>query len=149
MEAVQCAVKIQDIAQSEEAAQPENQRITLRIGISLGDVIIEDGDRHGEGVNLAARLQQIAEPGGILVSASVYEQVKNRLTVRMLGAQRLKNISTPVLVFRPVLAGEKRRASFFPSSLALACLLVSSRRAGPAHGRWRFCRLASPTPFKG
>ena len=145
-EAVQCAVKIQDIVQLEEAAQLENRRITLRIGISLGDVIIEDGDRHGEGVNLAARLQQIAGPGGILVSASVYEQVKNRLKVRMepLGAQRLKNISTPVPVFRLVLAGEKRRASFFPSSLALACLLVSSRRAGPAHGRWRFCRLALP-----
>jgi adenylate cyclase len=81
-EAVQCAVKIQDIVQLEEAAQLENRRITLRIGISLGDVIIEDGDRHGEGVNLAARLQQIAGPGGILVSASVYEQVKNRLKVR-------------------------------------------------------------------
>ena len=120
--------------QSEEAAQPENRRITLRIGISLGDVIIEDGDRHGEGVNLAARLQQIAGPGGILVSASVYEQVKNRLTVRMepLGAQRLKNISAPVPVFRVLLAGEKSRASFYrhlspwraswPRTAVLVCL---------------------------
>jgi class 3 adenylate cyclase len=137
-EAVQCAVKIQEIAQSEEAAQPENQRITLRIGISLGDVIIEDGDRHGEGVNLAARLQQIAEPGGILVSASVYEQVKNRLTVRMepLGAQRLKNISTPVLIFRLVLAGEKRRASLsrhlshWRASWSAAAVLVLLMAAG-------------------
>ena len=137
-EAVQCAMKIQEIVRSEEAAQPENRRITLRIGISLGDVIVEDGDRHGEGVNLAARLQQIAGPGGILVSASVYEQVKNRLTVRMepLGAQRLKNISTPVPVFRLVLAGEKRRASFsrhlshWRASWSAAAVLVLLMAAG-------------------
>lgn len=144
-EAVQCAMKIQEIVRSEEAAPPENRRITLRIGISLGDVIVEDGDRHGEGVNVAARLQQIAGPGGILVSASVYEQVKNRLTVRMepLGAQRLKNISAPVPVFRLLSAGEKRRPSLSRilsprrASWLAAAVLVLLVAAGGFAG-WRF-----------
>ena len=80
----------------------DGQRIDVRMGINLGDVIIEDEDRHGEGVVIAARLQQLAEPGGIAVSGTVADHVKHKLALRFepRGEERLKNIATPVAVYR-------------------------------------------------
>jgi class 3 adenylate cyclase len=80
---------------------PAEQRIEVRIGINLGDVLIEGEDRHGEGVNIAARLQELAEPGGICVSAKVREEVGRKVDIGFedFGEQQLKNITMPVHVY--------------------------------------------------
>ena len=100
--AVQCAVELQHQMAAANEGQPEECRIVLRIGINLGDVIVEGGDLYGEGVNIAARLEGIAEPGGILVSSSAYDQVKNKIKIDFddLGAKALKNIAEPVRAYR-------------------------------------------------
>lgn len=100
--AVACAVDIQRGMRLRNAGVPQQRRIELRIGVNLGDVIVEDGDIFGDGVNVAARLEGIAEPGGICISASVREHVGNRLDVVFEDAdeQKLKNIARPVRVYR-------------------------------------------------
>ena len=82
------------------AAVPEEQQVQVRIGINLGDVIVEGDDRFGEGVNIAARLEQLAEPGGIWVSAKVAREVEKKLAFgfQAMGAQKVKNIAEPVHV---------------------------------------------------
>jgi adenylate cyclase len=82
--------------------EPDHRRIDFRIGVNLGDVIIEGDDIHGDGVNIAARLEGLAEPSGICISAKVHEEVRNKLDVTFeeLGAQELKNISAPVRAYR-------------------------------------------------
>jgi adenylate cyclase len=81
---------------------PAGERIDVRIGLNLGDVMIQGDDRHGDSVNIAARLQQLAEPGGIAVSRTIVDHVKSKLALRFesLGEQRVKNISQPIEVFR-------------------------------------------------
>src|SRR5947208_3242983 len=81
---------------------PSGERIEFRIGINLGDVIVESGDIFGDGVNIAARLEALAEPGGICVSRVVWDQVRDRLdyTFEDLGEQQVKNIVRPVRVYR-------------------------------------------------
>ncbi len=83
---------------------PEDQRIALRIGVNLGDVIIEGDDIHGDGVNVAARLEALADPGGVLISRTVRDHVQDKLPYRLedLGERRVKNIPRPVHVFRAV-----------------------------------------------
>ena len=105
VDAVQCAVGLQKGMAERNDDEPDHRRIDFRIGVNLGDVIIEGDDIHGDGVNVAARLEGLAEPGGICISAKVYEEVANKLDVAFeeLGAQELKNISTPVRAFRMVL----------------------------------------------
>jgi adenylate cyclase len=102
VEAVQCAVEIQQELTTENGPLPEFKRMQFRIGINVGDVMVEGDDIYGEGVNIAARLQDIAEPGGILVSGSVYDQVHNKLSIGFdfLGEQQVKNVSTPVTSYR-------------------------------------------------
>src|SRR5438552_7163772 len=102
VEAVACAVAVQRGIAERNAGTPEDQRIVFRIGINLGDVIVEDGDIHGDGVNVAARLEAIAKPGEICVSGTVREQVQGRLDCGFddLGEQNLKNIARPVRVYR-------------------------------------------------
>jgi adenylate cyclase len=106
--AVQCAVEIQrGIAERNAALEPDRQ-MWFRIGINLGDVMVERDDLFGDDVNIAARLQAIAEPGGVLISGTVFEQVKNKLTLAFdpLGPQRLKNIGAEVTAYRAVLNAE-------------------------------------------
>ena len=79
VEAVACAMTVQSGMGSRNAATPEDRRIEFRVGINSGDIIVEDGDIHGDGVNIAARLEGVAEPGGICVSAIVHDQVRDRL----------------------------------------------------------------------
>jgi adenylate cyclase len=100
--AVACAVDIQRGMRLRNAGIPQHRRIEFRIGVNLGDIIVEDGDIFGDGVNVAARLEGIAEPGGICISASVREHVGNRLSVTFedAGEQSLKNIARPVRVYR-------------------------------------------------
>ena len=106
--AVQCAVEIQRTLKSENAPLPSDRRMELRIGVNLGDVMVDGAQIYGDGVNVAARLESLADPGGICISHTVHDQIKNRLTLSYadLGAQSVKNIAEPVRVFRVMLDGE-------------------------------------------
>jgi TolB-like protein/class 3 adenylate cyclase/Tfp pilus assembly protein PilF len=107
IDAVQCAAALQRGMAERNRGVRDNQRIDVRMGVNLGDVIIEGEDRHGEGVNIAARLQQLAPPGGICVSGKVYEEVEGKLDVDFdfLGEQTVKNIVKPVRVYRARIEG--------------------------------------------
>src|SRR5262249_49382823 len=101
VEAVACAVAIQRATGERNDEIPADQRIEFRIGINLGDVIVEEGDIYGDGVNIAARLEALAEPGGICVSRVVHDQVRDKLNLAFedLGEQQVKNIARPVHVW--------------------------------------------------
>ena len=109
--AVECAVALQKGLAERNAAVPEDQRFQVRIGINLGEVIVEGDDRYGEGVNIAARLEQMAEPGSIYVSGKVAKEVDKKLAFgfEAMGEQRVKNIAEPVPVYRVNLQGQQRR----------------------------------------
>ncbi len=112
MDAVRYAVETQRGITAHEAGVPAEKRIAFRIGINLGDVVIDGDDIHGDGVNVAARLEGLADPGGICVSGAVYDQVKNRteLAFEDLGEQDVKNIDESVQVWKWVADGTKARA---------------------------------------
>jgi len=98
VDAVRCAVAFQDIMAKGNAETPRDSRIEFRIGVNLGDVIVQDDDVYGDGVNVAARLEGLAEPGGVVISASVHDQIKGKLDHPFddLGPQRVKNIGEPI-----------------------------------------------------
>jgi adenylate cyclase len=98
VDAVRCAIDIQESLRTRNRAYPPSRQMNFRIGITIGDVVERDGDLLGDGVNIAARLESLAEPGGICVSHSVYEQVLNKLSVGFadIGQQQVKNIPRPV-----------------------------------------------------
>jgi len=100
--AVQCAVDLQHGMAAANDEQPEDRHIVLRIGINLGDVMVDGSDLYGDGVNIAARLEGLAEPGGILVSATVNDHVGTKVKTGFedLGTQTLKNIAQPVRMYR-------------------------------------------------
>ena len=104
VDAVQCAADIQGEVATWQSGETEERKMLLRVGIHLGDVIVEDEDIHGDGVNIAARLEGLAEPGGICVSSMVHEGIRNKLALEFtdLGDQSLKNIAEPVRIFRVV-----------------------------------------------
>jgi class 3 adenylate cyclase len=101
VEAVRCATEIQTALRTRNEHLPENQRMWFRIGINLGDVIVQGGDLLGDGVNVAARIQAIAEPGGVCISGSVYDQIQNKLTLQIkeMGEKTFKNIAQPIRTF--------------------------------------------------
>jgi class 3 adenylate cyclase/tetratricopeptide (TPR) repeat protein len=103
--AVRCAVEIQQALAERNQSQPAERQVRIRIGIHLGDVVRSAGDVHGDGVNIAARLEPLAEPGGICVSEDVARQIRNKLPhpLASLGPAELKNIELPVVVHRVVL----------------------------------------------
>jgi adenylate cyclase len=116
--AVESAVGLQQAMADANKEQPEGKPIHLRIGINLGDVLVEGGDLYGDGVNLATRLQELAEPGGICVSAKVFTEVARNLNLGFedLGERRLKNIEEPLRVYRlDMAAPSPRRPSDAPS----------------------------------
>jgi len=98
VDAVRCAIDIQESLRTRNRAYPPSRQMHFRIGITIGDVVERGGDLLGDGVNIAARLEGLAEPGSICVSHSVYEQVSNKVSVRFadIGKQQVKNIPTPV-----------------------------------------------------
>jgi len=100
--AVQCAVELQQAMSAANRDQPETRHVVLRIGLNLGDVMVEGSDLYGEGVNIAARLEALAEPGGILISGTAHDHVKSKVKVEFddLGAQSLKNIAESVRTYR-------------------------------------------------
>lgn len=105
VEAVQCAVQIQHTMTERNTDGPEERRITYRIGINIGDIVVEDDDIYGDGVNVAARLESLAKPGGICVRRNVRNQVRDKLDIDFedLGEVEVKNIARPVRAFRVVL----------------------------------------------
>jgi TolB-like protein/class 3 adenylate cyclase len=103
--AVRCAVEVQRGMANRNAQTPEDQRIVFRVGINLGDVIVEPGDIYGDGVNIASRLEALAEPGGICISDDAFRQVRVKVDVEFIdiGEQELKNIAQPVHTYRVLL----------------------------------------------
>src|SRR5213079_306189 len=98
VEAVRCAIDIQESLRTRNLAYPGSRQMSYRIGIGIGDVVEREGDLLGDGVNIAARLEGLAEIGGICISRAVHEQVANKLSVQFadIGEQEVKNIPTPV-----------------------------------------------------
>jgi adenylate cyclase len=105
VDAVECAVEIQRDMTSRTPDVPVERRIQFRIGINVGDVVVEDGDIHGDGVNVAARIESLADPGGIFISGSAHHQVRNKVKLGFedLGLHEVKNLALPVHVFRVLL----------------------------------------------
>jgi len=105
VEAVNCAVEIQTGLKAENANLPPDRRMEFRIGVNLGDVMVEGDQIYGDGVNVAARLESLAEPGGICISRTVHENIRNKLPINFedLGEQAVKNIAEPVRVYRVLL----------------------------------------------
>jgi class 3 adenylate cyclase len=101
VEAVRCATEIQSALQTRNEHLPPEQKMLFRMGINVGDVVVQDGDLLGDGVNVAARIQTIAEPGGICIAGSVYDQIQNKLSLQFkpLGEQQFKNIGQRVRTF--------------------------------------------------
>jgi adenylate cyclase len=125
VEAVACAVAMQRGMAERNVSVPENQRIVFRVGVNLGDIIVEDGDIHGDGVNVAARLEGLAEPGGICVSATVHDQVRDKLDLVFddMGEQTLKNIARALRVYRVRLAEAETTLSASPTEITRSLAL--------------------------
>jgi adenylate cyclase len=106
VEAVQCAVEIQQEISSQQSEPAQADPMRFRIGVNLGDVMVDGDDIYGDGVNIAARLQELAEPGGVVISRPVYDQVHNKLSLGFdcLGEQQMKNVA-PVLSYRVTVGG--------------------------------------------
>jgi adenylate cyclase len=107
VDAVGCAVQWQTAVEEHEEERPEDDRFSFRIGVNLGDVLIEGSDIHGDGVNIAARLEGLAEPGGICLSGDAYRQVRGKIGVEFedLGERELKNVVEPLRIYRVAIEG--------------------------------------------
>ncbi len=125
VDAVGCAVAWQTAVDGHEAEQHEDDRLTFRIGVNLGDVIVEGDDIHGDGVNIAARLEGLAEPGGICLSGDAYRQVRGKIEVDFedLGEREVKNVAEPLRVYRIATA----RRSPIATSLAVKPLPLPNK----------------------
>ena len=136
VDAVLCAVALQKAVADGQAAIPSERRLTLRIGVNLGDVVADGADILGDGVNVAARLEQLCEPGGVLVSETVREHVGNRIDLAFddIGPQMLKNIERPIRAHRLRVTGAAAGIGIHPRR-SLAC----SSSSGPSP-RSRCCR---------
>ena len=161
VDAVRLAIEVQNAMVERNAGVPEDRRIVFRIGIHLGDVVEEsDGDLMGDGVNIAARLEGIAEPGAICLSEDAYRQVKGRLDLAVtdLGPTRLKNIAEPIRVYslqvgvparwrsRATQAKPpepKKRSVLAPLVAGIVALLVAV-----AGGAWYFLAGTAPRPSR-
>ena len=113
VDAVECAVEIQKRLKKENAKFVEDKRLEFRIGVNIGDVV-QDGDRiYGEGVNIAARIESLADAGGVCISRNTYDHIKNKLELETeyLGEHDVKNIKDPVSVYRVLLNFDAPRAS--------------------------------------
>ena len=134
VDAVQCAVAVQNEIQTRNAELPDNRRMEFRIGINLGDVIDEEDRIYGDGVNVAARLEAMADPGGICVSKTAFDQIETKLPLgyEYLGEQSVKNIPKPVAAYRVLMKpeavgkviGEKRFLGRYSRRTALAAIII-------------------------
>lgn len=115
VDAVACAAEFQNAVAARNADLQEPERIVFRVGINLGDVVLVDGDVYGDGVNVAARLEHFAEPGGVMVSGTAYDHLQGKLEwpLDFAGEQQVKNISRPVRMYRLRLNGKRARRPLF------------------------------------
>ncbi len=129
VDAVQCSAHIQRAMPDRNAGEPADRSIVFRIGINLGDVIIEGDDIHGDGVNVAARLEGLCKPGGVYISGTVHDHVEGKLAAGFedLGEQSVKNIARPVHVYEVRAAAQTREPA--------GGLGVARRRCVPGRGR--------------
>ncbi len=167
VEAVRCAIEMQEALKTANDAQPPDRRMRFRIGVNLGDVMISGSDLLGDGVNVAARLQGIAEPGGICISSSVYDQISGKIDLGFadLGEKSLKNITRRIHVYqlagtnaplkpepRPALAGPNRAFGWILAGVvivALAAVLAWHFLYPPPHPEQTAAEVptkAEPTP---
>jgi adenylate cyclase len=111
LDAVRCAYDVQRTSREFNISQPSEQRIILRIGLHLGDVVESKGDISGDTVNIASRIQSLAEDGGVSLTRQVYDQVQNKfdLPLKTLGTRSLKNVSVPIEVYKMVMPWEKEQ----------------------------------------
>ncbi len=146
--AVSCAIEIQRKLLERNASLREDRRMHLRIGVNLGDVIVKDETIYGDGVNIAARLEALAEPGGICISRIVYDSVRNRvqLTGEWLGKKAMKNIAEPIEVFRIPRADTTLRRSARSRRVALGAVAIAVAMAAAAFLAVWPQRLAPPAP---
>jgi adenylate cyclase len=126
VDAVRCAVEVQEELRVRNAELPENRRMQFRIGVNLGDVVEEEERIYGDGVNIAARVEGLAEGGGICISGTVYDSIRNKLSLsyESLGEHTVKNITEPVRVYRMRVGPEA------------AAPAVKEEKGGPKHRRW-------------
>src|SRR6516162_4956461 len=139
VDAVRCAVEVQRGMGDREPEAPEEQRIRFRIGVNLGDVIVEEHDIFGDGVNVAARLEALAKPGGICISRMVRDQIRDKLPYPFedIGEQSVKNIARPVRVYRlhdaaaGITAAQGRLTLPLPDKPSIAVLPFSNLSSDP------------------
>lgn len=133
IEAVQCAVDIQNELSLRNAEVPDSNRMEFRIGINLGDIMVEGDDIYGDGVNVAARLQELAPRGGIMLSQSVYDQVKTKMAIGFEpeGARQVKNVTDPVETYSVRLGGRNA-----PKEDPKAFQPDENHTAGGSHNAW-------------
>jgi adenylate cyclase len=157
VDAVRCAVVIQEELKARNAELPENRRMEFRIGINLGDVVEEEKRIYGGGVNVAARLESMAEAGGICISGSVYDEIENKLAFGygFLGQHRVKNVTKPIRVYSVLmepgvaagvarggrLGGRRRQMTLLAAALVLLVGVVAA-------AVWTVYRRPSPSPVK-
>ena len=145
--AVRCAAEVQRGMTARNAGVPDDEQIVLRVGINLGDVIVEGDDIHGDGVNIATRMQEIAPPGEISVSGVVYDSVRDKLApgFEALGPQQVKNIAKPIRAYRVVLDPEAAGTKEAPQ-VAVAARVDQAKRilailsGSQRQGSWRVPR---------
>ncbi len=139
VQAVKCAMEMQAAMAARNAHIPDKKKMAFRMGINLGDVLVDGDDIFGDGVNVAARIEALAEPGGICISRTVRDNVRDRLDVALddMGDVAVKNIARPVRVFRVLADAQKvsapaKRPSALKASLATAALVLAVAAAGGA-----------------
>jgi class 3 adenylate cyclase len=134
VEAVRCAIEVQHGMAERDANTPKHRRIEFRVGINLGDIIVDKEDIHGDGVNIAARLENLARPGSIYISGTAFDHVQHKITVpcKFLGKQRVRNITEPVRVYRvrlerhrTVVARQSRRTKLIAGAALLMVIGVT------------------------
>jgi adenylate cyclase len=137
VDAVRCATEMQRSMRDRNADVPEDKRVIFRIGVNLGDVIIDGDDIYGDGVNIAARLESLAEPGGICISRVVRDQVRDKLPYPFsdMGEQSVKNIARPVRVYA--------MSGAVASSTSLIAAPAPPRRASPRSLRWMIIAVST------
>ena len=168
VDSVRCAVEIQEALKTRNDSLPEHRQMRFRIGVNLGDVVVKNEDLLGDGVNVAARLETMAEPGGICISSSVYDQITGKLDLGFqdIGDQSLKNISRPIHVYRvsgagaplrvppatPSVSPAQRRRSVAPWAIGAALAILFGAAAAWQAGWLRFgspdegSRVTAATP---
>jgi adenylate cyclase len=139
--AVHCAVAMQQELKARNAALPETRQVKFRMGVNLGEIVVDGEQLHGDGINIAVRLEGIAEAGGVCISEVVYQQIKNKLalTYKDLGEQKLKNIAEPVRVWRVVM---DEAAAALARQVVASLARPTPQRAGSARRLWPVVTLA-------